>query len=239
METITQITHSDCSTHIQTVELDSAVLDLEWTPHVAELGDLLCVATSTGSLEFFTIDAQAEELKHTSKHQITDPSTLVLDLLWHPTQPDTIAVTLSDGAVSICQSTTTSQPWHSSSKTTTTEIATHTLEPWTLAFSPDASLLFSGGDDAVIQATQLSLSDTDTPSTPLWTDRKTHQAGVTSILPLANDLLVTGSYDDHIRLLAAPPVGRRQVLAELHLGGGVWRLRMLDDGNAVGNDRYV
>lgn len=225
------------------MDLDSAVLDIEWTPHIADLGNLLCVATSTGSLEFFTLDAQAGELKQTSTHQITDPTTLVLDLLWHPTKSDTIVVTLSDGAVSICQSTANPQSWHSNSETTTTEIATHSLEPWTLAFSPDASLLFSGGDDAVLQATQLSLSDNDAPSSiPLWIDRRTHQAGVTSILPLANDLLVTGSYDDHIRLLAAPPVGRRHVLAELHLGGGVWRLRMLDlldDGSAVGNDRYV
>jgi diphthamide biosynthesis protein 7 len=65
----------------------------------------------------------------------------------------------------------------------------------------------------------------------------THEAGVTAILPLANDLLITGSYDDNIRLIAAPPVGRRQVAAELNLGGGVWRLRMLDDGSAANNDR--
>lgn len=129
-----------------------------------------------------------------------------------------------------------------------TELTTHSLEPWTLAFSPDASRVFSGGDDAVLQALELSsssvssgrdsgdhLQDDDDDdkendalsATLLWSDRKIHEAGVTSILPLANDLLVTGSYDDRIRLLSAPVLGRRKVLAELDLGGGVWRLKVL------------
>lgn len=194
------------------------------------------MATSTGSLEFFSLDANAEKLQSTSKHQICDENTLVLDLLWHPTKPDIIAVTLSDGTVSVCQSNEGTHHWSSNSKITVTELATHSLEPWTLAFSPDASRLFSGGDDAVLQSVQLSLdsddADSQPVSTPLWTDRKAHQAGVTAILPLASDLLVTGSYDDNIRLLYAPSVGRKQVLAELNLGGGVWRLKMLDDDSS-------
>lgn len=178
----------------------------------------------------------------------------MLDLLWHPSRADVIAVTLSDGAVALCQSSGAdgSGLW-SEGRTctvTTTECASHSLEPWTLAFGPPgaAGLLFSGGDDAVLQALRLSSSidgipsgcskdddnndednedDEQTLATQLWTDRKVHQAGVTSILPLASELLVTGSYDDRIRLLYAPALGRRRVLAELDLGGGVWRLKML------------
>lgn len=170
--------------------------------------------------------------------------------MWHPSRADVIAVTLSDGAVSLCQSSidnSLSRPWTPSSTVTAIELATHSLEPWTLAFSPDDSLLFSGGDDAVLQALGLSsvnkeldnrpgetTDDENAAATPLWADRKSHEAGVTSILPLANDLLITGSYDDRIRLLSTPPVGRRKVLAELDLGGGVWRLKMLGR-----NGRYV
>jgi diphthamide biosynthesis protein 7 len=231
---------------VQTVPLDSAVLDIEWTLHETELGCMLCVATSTGSLKFFTFNATLEKLEHASSKQISEPDTLVLDLLWHPTRADTVAVTLSDGLVALCQSNDSSNPWSPSSQTTTTELATHSLEPWTLAFSPDVSHVFSGGDDAVLQAIQLSNPDQNSTHSPttLWTDRKTHEAGVTAILPLATDLLITGSYDDRIRLIAAPPVGRRQVLAELDLGGGVWRLRILDDsvvrnGAGVDDGRYV
>jgi diphthamide biosynthesis protein 7 len=228
------------STHVQTVPLDSAVLDIEWTLHETELGCLLCVATSTGSLEFFTFDATSEKLEHVSSKQISESDTLVLDLLWHPTRADTIAVTLSDGLVCSCQSSDSTKPWSPSTQITTTELATHSLEPWTLAFSPDASHVFSGGDDAVLQAIQLSSPDESSTLSPttLWTDRKTHEAGVTAIHPLAVNLLITGSYDDHIRLIAAPPVGRRQILAELDLGGGVWRLKMLDD-NIVRNDTGI
>lgn len=239
------MTDGPLSTHVQTVPLDSAVLDIEWTPHESTLGSLLCVATSTGSLEFFAFDAAAEKLERTSSKQISDAETLVLDLLWHPSRADIIAVTLSDGTVSLCQSDDSTNPWSSSSQTTTTELTSHSLEPWTLAFSRDTSHVFSGGDDAVLQSMQVShdsSSDEDSSlsSTTLWTDRKTHEAGVTAILPLANDLLITGSYDDNIRLIAAPPVGRRQVIAELNLGGGVWRLRMLADGTVssdADNDR--
>ena len=248
---------------MQTVPLDSAVLDLEWTPHVAVLGDLLCVATSTGSLEFYSFDTATAtaRLKWYSSKQISEASTLVLDLLWHPSRADVIAVTLSDGAVSLCQSRNAdnepdSRPWSPSSTIITSELATHSLEPWTLAFSPDASHIFSGGDDAVLQALRLSSSsdadanevngssndgddDEQAPATQLWTDRKLHEAGVTSILPLANDLLVTGSYDDRIRLLSAPALGRRKVLAELDLGGGVWRLKTLRVGGGIEGERYV
>jgi diphthamide biosynthesis protein 7 len=216
------------------------VLDIEWTPHGSKLGSTLCVATSTGSLEFFGFDAAAEKLEQTSSKQVSNTETLLLDLLWHPSRADIIAVTLSDGTVSLCQSDDSTKPWSSSSQTTITELTNHSLEPWTLAFSPDESHIFSGGDDAVLQSMQVSHDssldeDANLSSTILWTDRKTHEAGVTAILPLANDLLITGSYDDNIRLIAAPPVGRRQVLAELNLGGGVWRLRMLDAG-AVSSD---
>lgn len=160
-------------------------------------------------------------------------------------------MTLSDGVVAVCESGVVEGsgllPWSPSSTVTMTELTTHSLEPWTLAFSPDASRIFSGGDDAVLHALELSSSsvssgrtsgdhlqdddndeENDAPSaTLLWSDRKLHEAGVTSILPLANDLLVTGSYDDRIRLLSAPVLGRRKVLAELDLGGGVWRLKVL------------
>ncbi|KAL4937999.1 hypothetical protein BDV06DRAFT_63401 [Aspergillus oleicola] len=80
----------------------------------------------------------------------------------------------------------------------------------------------------------------------LSTDDKAlhHTAGVTSILPLpislahplaaGSPLLLTGSYDEYIRVYHA--AGKGKVLGELGLGGGVWRLQILStDTNA--NDR--
>lgn len=224
------------------------MLDIEWTPHYTTLGDVLCVATSTGSLRFYTLNTDSGSLDFTSEKPISDPEDLVLDLLWHPTRPDVIAVTLSDGTTCVCMGSDTKAPWADHSVTTVEMMADHSLEPWTLAFSPDNALVFSGGDDAVLRCTSLTLPAPDAEedeheSSSVWSDRKIHQAGVTAILPLTNELLVTGSYDDHIRLISAPAVGRKQVLAELNLGGGVWRLKLLDrDVTAEPGrvfDRYV
>lgn len=66
-----------------------------------------------------------------------------------------------------------------------------------------------------------------------------HEAGVTAILPLplgtepGKDILLTGSYDDIVRVFAVHDYRPGQnsdpkVLAEMNLGGGVWRLKFLD-----------
>lgn len=93
-------------------------------------------------------------------------------------------------------------------------------------------MVLSGGDDAALRFY-------DSEGGVQWADRKVHGAGVTAILPLplplalpdesgdSDSLVVTGSYDDQIRLVRTPRMGRREVLAELDLGGGVWRLKFL------------
>lgn len=94
-------------------------------------------------------------------------------------------------------------------------------------FSADGKAVFSGGDDATLRF--------GGPAGE-WSDRRTHGAGVTAILPLANEenVTVTGSYDDRIRVLFTPQVGRKQMLAEQDLGGGVWRLKMLREEVGAG-----
>ncbi|PNS14306.1 hypothetical protein CAC42_6819 [Sphaceloma murrayae] len=73
--------------------------------------------------------------------------------------------------------------------------------------------------------------DPSTILTSTTSDTRTHGAGVVSILPLhsssSNAVLLTGSYDDHIRVVrpSAPPVGR--CLASLDLEGGVWRTSLV------------
>jgi len=88
----------------------------------------------------------------------------------------------------------------------------------------------------------------------IWTDKRTHTAGVVAILPLSAylsntfpsptpasptqnvskqppEILLTGSYDDNLRILsrdASSPAKRPcTVLAQADLGGGVWRLHAL------------
>ncbi|KAE8336109.1 hypothetical protein BDV24DRAFT_178803 [Aspergillus arachidicola] len=64
-----------------------------------------------------------------------------------------------------------------------------------------------------------------------------HTAGVTAILPLPVELeggaplLLTGSYDEYLRVYHA--TRRGEVLAEVCLGGGVWRLQLLKTEHCV------
>ena len=69
----------------------------------------------------------------------------------------------------------------------------------------------------------------------IQSDTKLHSAGVTAIIPIqllkaeGTETFVTGSYDEYMRIVR-PVQGRRCiVLGELHLGGGVWRLKMISE----------
>lgn len=136
-----------------------------------------------------------------------------------------------------------------------TKTEAHSLEAWTLAWTysktesgieyGDSPELYSGGDDSVLCRHGLcgrpvlgSPNDGNMPSpdydfqAPIR-DTKTHMAGVTAILPLqpvfhGEQVLLTGSYDEYVRLLLPVEGGKRpKLLAEKRLGGGVWRLKIL------------
>ncbi|EME42081.1 hypothetical protein DOTSEDRAFT_54538 [Dothistroma septosporum NZE10] len=223
---------NDQITQLASTATDFAILDIQWAIHPDPFGDLLAVATSTGLLAFYHLRISAKpsssELVLSSVHAITKPEILVLSLTWHPTRADTLGATLSDGSVQLCECTPGGRCklWDQGAVLLTTELHRHELEAWTLTFTPGKTAkVLSGGDDAALQCSHIS-SSTEEPSL-LWRDRKLHEAGVTAILPLSGTLIVTGSYDDHIRLISIPSVGRRQVLAETNLDGGVWRLKIL------------
>ncbi|KAI6844557.1 WD40 repeat-like protein [Hortaea werneckii] len=217
---------------------DYSILDIQWTPHHAASEPVLAVATSTGLLVFyrFVKSQKSQHLVHISSERICEPETLVLSLAWHPRDPKVIALTLSDGRVVVCRAGQ-GDLWASDQDIEITTMFSHSLEAWWLAFSPSSSgalELYSGGDDQVLQRSVEG--EEPEQCTSLWQDRRIHQAGVTYILPLSPDLILTGSYDDHIRLISAPTVGRRQVLAEANLGGGVWRIKLLSHHQVGGEN---
>lgn len=144
-----------------------------------------------------------------------DTNILVLSLSFSPTSKEEISVTLTSGewrTISLD---------HSSSYKATQSISEqpHTLEAWTSAFNNAGAVLYTGGDDCLFQAYDLRMG------CQVWQDRRSHSAGVTSILSdsLDDTRLWTGSYDDTMRVwdLRGP---RGKVVGETNLGGGVWRL---------------
>lgn len=177
---------------------------------------------------------------------------------WHPTIPGLMAVTTAGGQIILVRAATED---YQRLDVLEESILEHSLEAWVTAFSPPQPepgaegeaqdqhhhpfTLFSGGDDSALKYTTYdpspspSLSDppSHTPYPPLTI--RSHGAGVTSILPLppslpcAPHLVLTGSYDDHLRLHTIQPphatygARRANLLAERDLGGGVWRLNLV------------
>lgn len=112
----------------------------------------------------------------------------------------------------------------------------HPLEAWTVACSSELQdglprCLYSGGDDSALCTRNLGREDSTISYEPMGRDAKSHGAGVTAIRPLSiagntdGDLLLTGSYDEYLRVYDT--ANRPHVLAEEKLGGGVWRLKLL------------
>lgn len=245
------------STEVFSLATDFAILDLQWAPHpnrlVGSNDPLLAVAASTGLLAFYRLktrppasDTASQQQSQTELvlscvNQVTNDTTLVLSLTWHPVRPNVLGLTLSDGRVVLCMSEGRDEHadaavvacWDPNAVFSMHDVHEHELEAWIMNFTPEKDeKVLSGGDDMILLCSQDTASAQTDPAEEQeyamqWQDRKLHHAGVTAILPLSDTLVVTGSYDDHIRLLSLPAVGRRKVLAELNLGGGVWRLKLL------------
>ena len=235
----------------------SAVLDLHFSPHSADR-EIAAVASSTGTLIFLrlnpTISAHSP-LSVLKTNQVFDTDILILACAWHPTRTDIIGATTSTGDVYVLyldrQFTT-----HVHLGVLTMK---HEFEAWTLNMAPTpgsqnieewdrAFIVYSGADDSKLchRRCVVRSSSENNGSPPIIAELsgatvKGHGAGVTAILPLpvtladASRVVITGSYDDTIRVFATNHTdatyfgsGRPgRLLGELNLGGGVWRLKLV------------
>lgn len=113
----------------------------------------------------------------------------------------------------------------------------HSLECWTGEFGnlqPLQNVVFTGGDDATIMAHDLRSKEL------IWSNNRIHEAGVVGIKCSTPNFrnssptsIITGSYDDRIRLLELRMLGQESIYPgrntpvtkvwDENLGGGVWR----------------
>ncbi|KAI1349254.1 WD40-repeat-containing domain protein [Xylaria sp. FL0043] len=219
--------------HIQTLSYPSALLDLHFHPH-QDKHDVLATVSSTGTLSFFRLSPKQSPsfpLVKLATHKPLgdDENVLFLSCAWHPSLPYLLAVTTSNYQVHILR---IDDSW-SAHQTSSSPIIMHTLETWTVAFSPllvtsdieprgsHGFAIYSGGDDSKLLSTTCfydedqsnsgdSHSDVITVPYPIVTV-KGHTAGVTAILPLpltlrdGSRVVVTGSYDDCLRVYSIHP----------------------------------
>ncbi|KAF2438462.1 hypothetical protein P171DRAFT_423673 [Karstenula rhodostoma CBS 690.94] len=240
---------------IQTLPTPFGVYDLHFAPGKEiqagkEDPGSFAVASSTGSVALYRLIPSEEDdasslhpkIRHMYTIQYFSKDILITSLDWR--RHDLVAMTLSSGQVCLGK---VRDP--SVDPIISVELMQHDFQAWHCSFvesengSETGLGLISGGDDATLRYTPVetdqisALGFVDEDSTPnslpttSWVDRKIHQAGVTAVMLIGSTstghLVITGSYDDHIRLLHIPNVGRREVLAEEYLEGGVFRIKLV------------
>ncbi|KIW05676.1 uncharacterized protein PV09_03539 [Verruconis gallopava] len=223
----------DCRTVelAQTWPTDYAILDLHFPIRGTEKSKNFWTANSTGSLSCYSVSENPSFIiTGSSICQQWAPNVLVLAFAFHPTISQVLGATLSDGSVVLCKISESDKVGVQSMK----HVGSHDLEAWTLSFDLFGNRCLSGGDDAVLQSicvqnlqeiTRCDSIEEDFHPVIEWRNRRIHSAGVTAILPLQENLVLTGSYDDTLRvvILTKPP----RLLAEKTMGGGVWRLKLI------------
>ena len=197
------------------------MLDLKWSgrPH----GDraLLGAVVSTGSLCIYSLSNNGNFESHESA--AAEGAPLLLSLDWADRlgrADDRIVTTSSAGEVSI---------WRlaNGGLSLETNWTGHDLECWVAAFASDSSdIVYSGADDCVFKSWDLRCG-TDTP---VAFNRRSHSMGVTTIQasPHRANTLVTGSYDEHVRVWDTRSLAR-PVSETRTPGGGVWRIKHRPD----------
>ncbi|KAF4554585.1 Diphthine methyltransferase-like protein [Elsinoe fawcettii] len=102
---------------------------------------------------------------------------------------------------------------------------------------PDLSELLAT-DPAPVPCDPSAILDTSVAQ-PVSNTSRAHNAGVVAIWPLHTDphgdrakrIVLTGSYDDHIRVIRPQRSPAHRDLAVLNLGGGVWRISHIESIN--------
>jgi diphthine methyl ester acylhydrolase len=143
-------------------------------------------------------------------------SSMCLYVDWNQSA-ESLSVGLSDGSLSVVSvredRLEISEGW-----------AAHQYEVWTCYFDrARPQLLYSGSDDCSFSCWDLR----ESPSNVVFRNGKSHSMGVCCIAqnPVEGNMLLTGSYDEFLRVwdmrLMEKPVNKTSI----NLGGGVWRMK--------------
>ncbi|XP_017012425.2 diphthine methyltransferase [Drosophila takahashii] len=197
----------------------AAILDMKWLPACRDDGAAhLATVNSLGQLETYEFLRDEQKLERRTCFCLAEEqdqeAPLALSLDWRREQAIQLAVSDSKGGLHLLKCSPQGEiirerSWSSG----------HGFEAWTCAFDRwSPHLLYSGGDDMLLLAHDLRTEQR------AWSNR-THMAGVTCLLshPRHEHHLLTGSYDEQLRLFDTRAM--RRPLAELNLGGGIWRLK--------------
>lgn len=147
---------------VNTCETEYAILDLhfvcEGNGNERKQTNVFWIANSTGSIAAYEIvlpgSTSEPTIERRSLYQLYPEDILVLSFCWHPSIPTLMSTTLSNGEVHVIRKGSKTHDGKQTWMESTQKLASHELEAWTSCFSSMADeLIFSGGDDAVLQYT--------------------------------------------------------------------------------------
>ncbi|KAH9330716.1 hypothetical protein KI387_002824 [Taxus chinensis] len=209
----------------------SGVFDIKWRPGNGDRQPNLLQADSDGNMAMYSLEhpeiVSEDEVQTYEEVKIKELvreniscSSMCLTVDWdqaNASPSSNIAVGLSDGLVSVVRlreaQMQIEHTWQA-----------HGFEVWSVAYdSSHPDVLYSGADDCNFCGWDLRESSHQ----PIFKNTKSHQMGVCSILksPQWENSIITGSYDECLRLWDLRLMDRPVMQESVGLGGGVWKLK--------------
>ncbi|KNA14881.1 hypothetical protein SOVF_103340 [Spinacia oleracea] len=199
----------------------AGIFDIKWNPVGASASPLLAQADADGCLRIHGLECSSDGpsltgalLKESCGIQISSSMCLCLD--WN-SSATSLAVGLSDGSISVASLTESQliedRQWKA-----------HDFEVWAASFDthqPD--IVYTGSDDCKFLGWDLR----GDLSMPAFQNSKVHTMGVCCIVKNPNDpySLLTGCYDEHLRVWDVRSISKPVNETSVCLGGGVWRIK--------------
>ncbi|KAJ3322057.1 hypothetical protein HDV06_003658 [Boothiomyces sp. JEL0866] len=190
----------------------SAILDMKWSFQLIGNNPSLAIVTATGDTSIYQMDLSGKASEYQTLNNGKDVLNLAVDWKNRLGGESDLAVSQSDGNISILAGTQTGLVLKE-------EWSAHDLEAWTVCYNyHETNTLYTGGDDCMFKIWDVRCLDM-----PSIVNKK-HSAGVTTVsCHPSKNLVLTGSYDDHVRVW--DPRSMYMPISTIHTGGGVWRLR--------------
>ncbi|KAI5683372.1 hypothetical protein M9H77_04600 [Catharanthus roseus] len=199
----------------------AGIFDIKWSPVGGNAGPLLAQADADGCLKIHELKRRVAEsashenyLEEVCGEHISSSMCLCLD--WNQSSTS-INVGLSDGSVSIVSLV-------ESQLSILREWKAHEFELWATSFDiHQPNLVYTGSDDCKFSCWDLR----EDPSNIVFQNSKVHKMGVCCIAKNPNDsnVLLTGSYDEYLRIWDMRSISQPVSKSSLCLGGGVWRIK--------------
>ncbi|XP_065875412.1 uncharacterized protein [Euphorbia lathyris] len=198
----------------------AGIFDIKWNPVGGNVDrPLLAQADADGCLRIHALECSPDKEKGGFLRDIVGEkisSSMCLCLDWSPSATS-IVVGLSDGSVSAVS-------FSESQLDVIQEWKAHDFEVWATSFDiHQPQLVYTGSDDCKFSCWDLR----DSPANAVFQNSKIHKMGVCCIAKFPSDpnRLVTGSYDEYLRVWDVRSISRPINETSVHLGGGVWRLK--------------